>query len=251
MNTKNTMLKQKDTAAVENQDCSLVRLEHVSKTYDSAAHTSYQALQDVSLEINRGEFLGIIGNSGSGKSTLMRILGCEERPTDGVYCFEGNPLQDSSPKTLAHLRRHKIAVIPQMYRLSPKNAVWENVAAPLSPRSFAAAERRRRAMRALRRVGLSDYADRIPEELSGGQQQRVAIARALVQQPAMVLADEPTGALDAETKEYVFQLFQQMNQSGITVLIITHDLSIAARTRRLIRIHQGQICEDRWLENAV
>lgn len=247
----NTTRKHKDTMSAQKPEYPLVRLEHISKVYDTADHPPYQALQDVSLEIDRGEFVGIIGNSGSGKSTLMRILGCEERPSDGVYRFEGTALQDSTPQAFSHLRKNKIAVIPQQYHLSKQIPVWENVAAPLSQRSFSPSERRRRAMRVLRRVGLADHADRMPEELSGGQQQRVAIARVLAQQPAMVLADEPTGALDVETKEFVFQLFQQMNKAGITVLIITHDLSIAARTRRLVRIHHGQICEDRWLENAV
>ena len=249
MNTKNTMRQKQADTFVENQGQDLIQLEHVTKVYELEGQPPYQALEDVSLKIGRGEFVGIIGNSGSGKSTLMRILGCEEKPTEGVYRFDGTSLQNSTGRDLARLRRHKIAVIPQQYRLEARSRVWENVAAPLSRQNIREAERRRRAEAALRRVGLAEQADRMPEQLSGGQQQRVAIARALVQRPAMVLADEPTGALDMETKEYVFQLFQQMNEDGITVLLITHDLSLAARTRRLVRMSQGHICEDRPLEN--
>lgn len=227
----------------------LIQLEHISKTYQSDHAVPHQALQDISLEIGRGEFVGIVGNSGSGKSTLMRILSCEERPTAGVYRFEGISLQDSTPQALSRLRRRKIAMIPQQYRLLRRCSAWENVAAPLSSGSFSPSDRRRRALRALRQVGLLDCADRLPGELSGGQQQRVTIARAMVCHPAMILADEPTGVLDIESREAIFQLFQQIHAAGATVLLITHDLSLAARTQRLVRIHRGHICEDRCLDN--
>lgn len=228
----------------------LAQLNHVSVTYSPGTPQQYQALQDVSLQIQRGDFVGVIGRSGSGKSTLMKVLGCEERPTEGEYVFDGASLQNADPKTLGQLRSRRISVIPQHYNLSMQKSVLENVALPLDPHRFSHSERRRRAMRALRDVALTEQANRMPDQLSGGQQQRVAIARAIVQRPAMILADEPTGALDMETKEYVFRIFEKINESGIAVLLITHDLSVAARTRRLIRIDDGQICEDRRLENT-
>lgn len=228
----------------------LAQLDHVSVIYSPGTPQQYQALQDISLKIQRGDFVGIIGRSGSGKSTLMKVLGCEESPTKGAYVFDGAPLQNADSKTLGQLRSRRISIIPQHYNLSMQKTVLENVAFPLDPHRFSYSERRRRAMRALRDVALTEQANRTPEQLSGGQQQRVAIARAIVQRPAMVLADEPTGALDMETKEYVFRIFEKINESGITVLLITHDLSVAARTRRLIRIDDGQICEDRRLENT-
>lgn len=228
----------------------LAQLDHVSVIYSPNTPHQYQALQDISLKIQRGDFIGVIGRSGSGKSTLMKILGCEESPTEGEYVFDGTPLQNADSKTLERLRSRRISIIPQHYNLSMQKTVLENVALPLNPHRLNYSERRRKAMRALRDVALTEQANRTPDQLSGGQQQRVAIARAIVQRPAMILADEPTGALDMETKEYVFRIFEKINESGVTVLLITHDLSVAARTRRLVRIHDGQICEDRRLENT-
>ena len=224
-----------------------IELEHVSKVYRNEGALPCQALEDVSLTVGYGEFVGIIGSSGSGKSTLMRIIGCEERPTEGVYRFGGASLERCSERELCRLRSHHIAVIPQQYHQWEEDRVWENVAAPLDPRRHHLPQRREQALRALEQVGLADRADRRPEELSGGQQQRVAIARTLVQRPDMVLADEPTAALDMEAREEVFRLLQAMSEAGMTVLLITHDLNLAVRTRRLVRIHQGQICEDRQL----
>lgn len=244
-------LNEQKGAAGMDRPCALIQLENVTKRYAPGTPEEYLALQDISLEVEQGEFIAIIGTSGSGKSTLMKILGCEEEPTEGEYRFYGKPVRDCSAKELNRLRHRKIAVIPQNYCLDEEKTVWENVAAPLTPRNFDFSERRRRVNRALRYVGLAEKAECMPAHLSGGQRQRVAIARAAIQSPDLILADEPTGALDAETKEYVFQLFQKLNGSGTTVILITHDYAVAARTRRMVRVQDGQIHEDRILANTI
>lgn len=232
-------------------DSAQIRLNHVSKVYSSDGTAAYPVLQDISLEIGRGEFVSIVGTSGCGKSTLMRIMSCQEKPTDGEYLFSGVPLSKCSRREITELRRHKIAVVPQSYCLNINFSVSQNIEYVLEKSRFSHSERHRRTMKALRFVGLAEKADWMPGQLSGGQQQRVAIARAIVQRPDIIFADEPTGALDMETKEYVFRLFQKANEDGTTVILVTHDYSIAARTKRMIRVQDGQIFEDRVLANAV
>lgn len=247
----NGILQKRNFSPAADRSQALVHMENISKVYAPGTPEECQALQDISLEIERGEFISITGTSGSGKSTLMRIIGCRERPTGGEYCFSGKPVRACSGKELSRLRRRKIAMIPQNYCLNEGLTVWENVAQPLSPNSLSYSERRRRVNRALHYVGLAQKSECMPGHLSGGQRQRVAIARAAVQNPELILADEPTGALDAETKEYVFQLFRRLNDDGVTVILVTHDYSVAARAHRMIRVQDGQIHEDRILANAV
>lgn len=238
---------QKQTAS---SDVPQIEMHNVTKIYGRGTDDEYLALKDVDLSIEKGEYISIIGSSGSGKSTLMRIIGCQEKPTDGQYCLRGKDIKSCSQKELAKLKHGRIAVIPQQYGLVKSLSVWQNVAKPLSPNRFSHAERKRRADRALRSVGLADKANLYPEKLSGGQQQRVAIARAMVQRPDIVLADEPTAALDIETKEYVMTIFQKINAQGVTVILITHDPSVAVRAHRLIQVADGTIQQDRLLPCA-
>ena len=200
-------------------------------------------LKDINLRIVQGEYLSILGPSGSGKSTLMNIIGCLDTPTKGSYILHGRQVDDMNEKELARLRSKEIGFVFQNSQLLPRLTAQQNVELPLIYADVSTKERRRRAKEMLERVGLSDRMGHYPNQLSGGQQQRVAIARALVGNPSILLADEPTGALDQKTGRQVMQLFQSLNDEGRTVIMITHDMNVAANARRTVHIIDGELTE--------
>jgi putative ABC transport system ATP-binding protein len=216
----------------------VIRLEHVSKIYRSGAF-AVAALRDISLSIGEGEYVSIMGQSGSGKSTLMHILGCLDVPTGGSYWLAGADVSCMDEVALSELRNRHIGFVFQQFNLLPSLTAWRNVELPLIYAGVGRAERRERTTTALERVGLGDRLDHKPNELSGGQQQRVAIARALVGDPALVLADEPTGALDSNSAQDVMGLLHDLHHAGRTLMVITHDGEIARRAERTIRIRDG------------
>ena len=220
----------------------LIVLRDVSKVY--AAGQTVHALRSVDLEIAAGEFVAIMGASGSGKSTLMNILGCLDTPTSGSYLLDGVPVQDRDPDALAALRNRRMGFVFQQFNLMPRTSALENVELPLLYAGVRQPERSRRALAALQRVGLADRSSHSPAQLSGGQQQRVAIARALVNEPALILADEPTGALDSETSAEVMQLLDALNRQGITVILVTHEADMAAWARRRLLFKDGRLVAD-------
>ncbi len=219
----------------------MLGLEHISKRYTKDANV-VNALADVSLQIERGEFVAVVGPSGSGKSTLMNMLGLLDRPDEGVFRFEGRDVNAMSPDELAALRNSEIGFVFQAFHLLPKTPAVENVELPLiySDRSDLSGL----ALTALARVGLTDRATHVPSELSGGEQQRVAIARALVNDPNLILADEPTGNLDSRSGLEVMGILQELNDDGKTVVLVTHDAELARVAQRLIRIVDGRIAQD-------
>ncbi|MBQ7139290.1 MAG: ABC transporter ATP-binding protein [Clostridia bacterium] len=200
-------------------------------------------LRDINLRIEQGEYLSILGPSGSGKSTLMNIIGCLDTPSRGSYILHGRQVDDMNEKELARLRSKEIGFVFQNSQLLPRLTAQQNVELPLIYADVSTKERRRRAKEMLERVGLSDRMEHYPNQLSGGQQQRVAIARALVGNPSILLADEPTGALDQKTGKQVMQLFQSLNDEGRTVIMITHDMNVAANARRTVHIIDGELTE--------
>ncbi|TPG16029.1 ABC transporter ATP-binding protein [Pedococcus bigeumensis] len=218
----------------------ILRLTEVSKTYATGS-LEVAALREVSFTVEAGEYLAIMGPSGSGKSTLMHILGCLDVPTSGVYELAGQDVTGLSEAELAEIRNARIGFVFQQFNLLPTLSAWRNVALPLCYSGTPAAERRERAVAALERVGLGDRIDHRPGELSGGQQQRVAIARALVTDPSLLLADEPTGNLDSASTEDVLRLLDELNDSGRTIALITHEADVAARARRTLRIRDGRL----------
>ncbi len=221
----------------------LVELENIYKIYhmgDSDVH----ALDGITLTIDRGEFVAIVGASGSGKSTCMNIIGCLDVPTSGTYRLNGREINNYSNDELAEVRNKMLGFIFQQYNLIPKLSVIENVKLPLLYAGLPEKEQRQRAMAALERVGLAGKAKNRPSQLSGGQQQRVSIARALAGDPSVILADEPTGALDSKTGREVMLFLQQLNREGNTIILITHDNSIAARASRIVRVTDGRIVYD-------
>jgi putative ABC transport system ATP-binding protein len=218
----------------------LILLEGVSRVYHTG-RVDVVALHHVDLSIGEGEFVAVLGPSGSGKSTLMHILGCLDRPTSGFYALAGDPVQDLDDDELARVRSRMIGFVFQSYNLLPRTTALENVATPLLYQGLPRGERVRRAREALERLGLGDRMDHEPTELSGGQQQRVAIARALVTEPALILADEPTGNLDSHSGEEVLRIFQELHDQGRTIVFITHDAEIAAAAERQIHIRDGRL----------
>ncbi|MBR3764880.1 MAG: ABC transporter ATP-binding protein [Clostridia bacterium] len=200
-------------------------------------------LKDINLHIQQGEYLSILGPSGSGKSTLMNIIGCLDTPSQGSYILHGRQVDDMNEKDLARLRSKEIGFVFQNSQLLPRLTAQQNVELPLIYADVSTRERRRRAQEMLERVGLSDRMGHYPNQLSGGQQQRVAIARALVGNPSILLADEPTGALDQNTGKQVMQLFRSLNDEGRTVIMITHDMNVAANARRTVHIIDGELTE--------
>ena len=218
----------------------LIEFERVSRIYQMG-HLDVPALDDVSLSIDTGEFVAIVGPSGSGKSTMMNILGCLDRPTLGSYQLAGTAVAELDDNALARLRSRTIGFVFQSYNLLPRTSAIDNVATPLLYQGVGRGERLRRAGEALEKLGLGDRAGHEPTELSGGQQQRVAVARALVTEPALILADEPTGNLDSHAGAEVIALLRQLNDTGRTVVLITHDASIAAMADRQIRLLDGRV----------
>ena len=222
---------------------SVILLENLTKTY-VMGDVIVRALQGVTLDVDRGEYLAIMGASGSGKSTLMNIIGCLDAPTKGRYLLDGLDVAALDDRQVAMARNKKIGFVFQSFNLIARTSALENVALPMAYAGVANKERKARAMAALDRVGLADRVHHIPTELSGGQQQRVAIARALVTNPAMLLADEPTGALDTQSTAEILNLFDELHQQGRTIVLITHEADVAARARRIIRLSDGKIISD-------
>lgn len=223
----------------------LIELRGIDKTYRTE-EVEVRAVRSVDLSIARGEFVAVMGSSGSGKSTLMNILGCLDRPTSGDYLLDGEPVSRMNRRELSILRNAKIGFVFQSFNLLARTSALENVelpmfySQPLVPR----AQRRGRALEALDKVGLRERAGHHPSQLSGGQQQRIAIARALVNSPELVLADEPTGNLDTRTSAEIMGLFEALNESGITIMMVTHELDIAAYCKRIIVMRDGRIISD-------
>jgi putative ABC transport system ATP-binding protein len=218
----------------------IIRLEQVSRTYEMGRFAVH-ALADVSLTVAEGEFLAIVGPSGSGKSTMMNIVGCLDRPTSGQYVLAGTPVAKLDDDGLARVRSRTIGFIFQSYNLLPRTSALDNVMTPLLYQNVSRRDRTARARTTLERLGLGDRFDHDPSELSGGQQQRVAIARALVTNPAILLADEPTGNLDSASGLEVMTLLRELNASGRTVVLITHDPDVAADATRQIHLRDGRI----------
>ena len=222
----------------------LIELRNVYKIYSEGLESEVRALDGVSLEVERGEFVAVVGQSGSGKSTMMNVLGCLDIPTRGDYFLDGVDVRELSDKELSRIRNKQIGFIFQQYNLIQNLTVLENVELPLIYQGIDPIDRRELAMEALGRVGLADRAQHKPTQMSGGQQQRVAIARAISTHPPIIMADEPTGALDSRTGHEVLGFLQQLNKEGSTVILITHDNGIAATARRVVRIADGKIIED-------
>ncbi len=228
----------------------MIRIEDLYKIYQMG-DTEVRALDGVSLHIKAHEFVAIIGPSGSGKSTLMNMIGCLDTPTSGKYYLNGQDVSDLTDDEQATIRNRTIGFIFQQYNLLPKLSARENVELPLVYRGIAADERHELAMRALERVGMAERAEHMPKELSGGQQQRVSIARALAGKPPLILADEPTGALDSKTGAELMTMLKELHAEGNTIVLITHDSSIARQAKRVVRIQDGKITSDRDADNEV
>ncbi len=222
----------------------VIDIEDVERVYRLGEDVEVRALAGVSLRIARGEFVAIMGSSGSGKSTLMHILGCLDAPTAGRYLLDGVDVRDIPEDDLADLRNRKIGFVFQSFNLVARTTALANVELPLAYAGLGRRERRSRAVAALAAVGMEDRQNHLPSELSGGQQQRTAVARAIVTDPAIVLADEPTGNLDSHSTEEILAIFSRLNAEGRTVILITHESDVAARARRVVRLSDGRVLSD-------
>lgn len=219
----------------------MLKIENLTKTYNYKKSNAFTALKDVSLEVEDGEMLAIIGKSGAGKSTLLHIIGCVDKFEKGSYIIDGTDVHSLSDNKLAKIRNEKVGIVMQDFALIDEYSVIENVMIPLNFSKKKLGKPKELAMKALERVGLANLAKKPVSKLSGGQKQRVAIARAIVNDPSFILADEPTGALDTKTSSEIMELFTELNKSGKTVIIITHDLTVADKCKRKVEISDGRI----------
>ena len=221
----------------------IIRIEHLHKTYDTGA-VQVHALRDVNLTITEGEYVAIMGQSGSGKSTLMNILGCMDRRFEGTYLLDGISIEEQGENELSRIRNQKIGFVFQAFQLIPRTSTLKNVEIPMIYGGMKGEARRKKAEALLEKVGLGERIHHLPNELSGGQKQRVAIARALANDPAILLADEPTGNLDTKASHEIMEFFTKLNEEGATVIVVTHEEDIAQYTKRIVRFQDGQIISD-------
>lgn len=228
----------------------MIRIDSLTKIYDTGS-IQVEALKKINLEIGKGEFVAIMGPSGSGKSTLMNVLGCLDRPSGGLYRLDGEKIEELNDVQLAAIRNKKIGFVFQSFNLLPRMSALKNVELPMMYAGISPKIRTERAAAALERVGLGDRMHHRSNELSGGQRQRVAIARSLVNDPAIILADEPTGNLDTKSGNEIMGIFQQLNEEGSTVILVTHEAEIAAYAKRIVAFRDGEIVEDRLVEERV
>ena len=221
----------------------ILELKNIYKNYDQD-NLVVPVLKDVSLQVDEGEYVAVMGPSGSGKTTLMNIIGCLDLPTSGSYILDGRPVSELKEKELTKVRRKILGFVFQNFQLMPRESALDNVCLPLIYAGVSKKERKEMGMKALEKVGLADRAAFRPNQLSGGQKQRVAIARAMVNNPKLLLADEPTGALDSKSGKQVLELFDMLNESGVTIVMITHDRKVAERAKRIVHIIDGEISEE-------
>ncbi|MUG21946.1 ATP-binding cassette domain-containing protein [Paenibacillus macerans] len=226
----------------------VMEIKNLKKIYH-VGDQEIHALRDVSLSITEGEFVAVMGPSGSGKSSMMNVMGCLDSPTSGEFYLDGYSILDAHENELAYIRNEKIGFVFQKFHLLPRSTALANVELPMLYAGVPARERRERAMEALANVGLAERMYNKPNELSGGQQQRVSIARALVTNPVILLADEPTGALDSRTSQEIMEIFQDLNDNGKTIVLVTHDIEVSEYAKRLIHFRDGQIEQDHPVEN--